>query len=283
VSPITVENRKALTTAVSLALILSAVTGTQLVDSGNADPYFEYGSTGAPLISLDSPTSKTYAGPVRLSFTVAQSEHWLPSLQEFNSASYYVDGVLRGSVKVNSDLSSPYNYSVLLSNLTDGRHTVSVTFTSTGWILNTLSGEVYRPTNTTIATVSFALDTTPPKITVLTPLNSTYTQPEVPLTFTVNEPASWNGYSLDGQDILFAANITLTELPVGSHTLKLYANDTAGNVGASETVTFSIAKPETAAPFPTEAAVAVSGASLAAVGLALLLYRRKHKREAKPS
>lgn len=273
----TIGNRKALTVAISLALILSAVAVTQLVNSGNADPYFEYGSTGNPVISLNSPVNRTYAGPVQLSFTVTKSEYWLTSVQVFNSASYYVDGVLRGSVDVNSDLSSSYNYSVFLSNLTDGRHTVSVIFTSTGWIMNTLSDEVSRPTNTTIVTVSFTLDTTPPKITVLTPLNSTYKQPEVPLTFAVNELPSWKGYSLDGQDPVFAANITLPALPVGSHTLTIYANDTAGNVGTSETINFSIVKPEPAS-FPIEIAVTFSGASLAVVGLALLLYRRKHKR-----
>jgi hypothetical protein len=69
--------------------------------------------------------------------------------------------------------------------------------------------------------------------------------PYVPLNFTVNEPASWTGYSLDGQDnVTFAGNMTLPELSVGSHTLTLYANDTAGKPAASETVHFIVGVPE---------------------------------------
>jgi hypothetical protein len=74
------------------------------------------------------------------------------------------------------------------------------------------------------------------------------------LTFTASEPTSWIGYSLDGQEnITVAGNTVLVRLFVGSHYLTVYANDTAENTGASETIYFRM---ET--PFPTTLVVAVA-------------------------
>jgi len=84
-------------------------------------------------------------------------------------------------------------------------------------------------------------DTTPPAIVVLSPQNTTYTTSSVPLTFTISEPASWMGYSLDGQlNVTVAGNTTLTGLSDGVHGITLYANDTSGNMGSSSKVYFTI-------------------------------------------
>jgi hypothetical protein len=118
----------------------------------------------------------------------------------------------------------------------------------------------------------------PPTITLLSPENKNYTPNAIPLIFTLSEPAEWIGYSLDGQaKITINGNTTITGLSSGFHTITVYANDTFGNVGASQTINFTIAKPE---PFPTTLAV-VSIVSLAVVGVALLVYFKKRKREVK--
>jgi hypothetical protein len=92
------------------------------------------------------------------------------------------------------------------------------------------------------------------------------------------------GYSLDGEEnMTVAENVTLPELSVGQYTLRVYANDTAGNLGVSETVTFSIAEPETET-FPTLSVAVASGASIAAVAAAgIVVYWKKHKREEGPA
>jgi len=60
------------------------------------------------------------------------------------------------------------------------------------------------------------------------------------------------------------------------HNITIYANDTFGIVGASETITFTIAL----ATFPTAPVAAVSGASAVVVVVAgLLVYHKKHKRK----
>jgi parallel beta-helix repeat protein len=83
----------------------------------------------------------------------------------------------------------------------------------------------------------------PPTITILSPQSKTYYTTSVPLTFTVNEPTSWCGYSLDGQanvTLPGCVNITLTGLSYTTHNIIVYANDTLGNMGFSEKRYFTV-------------------------------------------
>jgi hypothetical protein len=103
--------------------------------------------------------------------------------------------------------------------------------------------------------------------------NKTYNQLDLPLDFSLNEPTSWIGYSLDDEaNITLTGNTTLT-LKEGLHSLVLYANDTAGNMGSSKTIYFTIDQ-----VFPTIPVVAgVVTTAVVGVGLGLLLYRIKRK------
>jgi parallel beta-helix repeat protein len=84
----------------------------------------------------------------------------------------------------------------------------------------------------------------PPDICISSPENITYTANCISLNFTVNEATSWMGYSLDGQNnvTLTETTLELPELSEGSHSLTVYANDTAGDMGTSETIYFIIGK-----------------------------------------
>ena len=99
-----------------------------------------------------------------------------------------------------------------------------------------------------IVKVSPEPDTQPPVITISKPTSKTYEHNEVPLVITTNEPVSWIAYSLDGEPVVtINGNTTLSGLTVGTHDLKVSAQDLAGLVGSSSTIHFTIA-----APFPTE-------------------------------
>ena len=81
----------------------------------------------------------------------------------------------------------------------------------------------------------------PPTIIVLSPANATYDTTNVSLIFTVNKATSWIRYSLDGAaNVTITGNTTLTSLSHGSHRITVYANDTNGNIGISNTVYFVI-------------------------------------------
>ena len=119
-------------------------------------------------------------------------------------------------------------------------------------------------------------DTTPPTLSILSPENKTYAASDVPLNFTLSEPTSWIGYSLDGQaNVTVGGNTTLSGLSDGSHTLTVYAKDMAGNAGTSERVCFSIDTQE-AEPFPAWIVVAIVATT--GVGVALLVYFVKVKK-----
>jgi N-acetylneuraminic acid mutarotase len=113
-----------------------------------------------------------------------------------------------------------------------------------------------------------------PSLRVLSPENKTYTESDVPLTFALNESAVWMGYVLDGQaPVSISSNITLAGLSSGLHNVTVYASNTFGDMGASETITFTVAVPEL---FPTTLAI-VALVLVAVVGIGLLVYFKKRK------
>ncbi len=125
------------------------------------------------------------------------------------------------------------------------------------------------------ASVHFTIDDGfAPVVSGLSVENKTYSQESLPLNFEVDEPASWIGYCLDGQaNVTLTENFTLVQLPSGSHTLTVYANDTVGNMGASSTIAFAIAE-----PFPTSlVAASIIPVAVVLVGIGLLLYGIKRK------
>ena len=121
-------------------------------------------------------------------------------------------------------------------------------------------------------TRTITIDITPPTISIVSPENKTYTVSNVSLTFNVSETTSWMAYSLDGQaNVTITGNMTLAGLSDGMHSLVVYAKDTVGNTGASETIRFNIKT------FPITWIVAAI-AIIAVIGAALLVYFAKVKK-----
>jgi hypothetical protein len=118
-------------------------------------------------------------------------------------------------------------------------------------------------------------DSVPPRISVSSPENRVYNVSSIPLVFSICEASSSMSYSLDGQDnVTVAGNVTLSGLPNGAHNLTVYVTDRSGNIGVSETTFFDVDVPE---PFPAVPVAAASGASVAVVGLGLLIFFKKRK------
>lgn len=118
----------------------------------------------------------------------------------------------------------------------------------------------------------------PLNISIFSPENILYNSSSVPLNFSVNKPSSNMSYSLDGQqNITFSGNTNLTDISNGLHNITVYAQDTFGNTCSSQTVSFTVAKPEPE-PFPVAPVSAVAVAAIAlAIVLSLLLFRRHQK------
>ena len=103
---------------------------------------------------------------------------------------------------------------------------------------------------------------------------------DVMLNFTINEPTSWIGYSLDGQgNYTIGGNTTIGALTYRPHNITVYASDVNGNIGASKTVAFNTDKSESLLPDPmlfTAMLIATPATFSAFIGIGLILYRKKH-------
>ena len=145
----------------------------------------------------------------------------------------------RGYVKVTVAKSLVTNITNIRVYLDGNQSEYSITSLDSSWLLT------FTYTHSTHQVVvdlgAIEEDTTPPTIVILSPENKTYSANDILLTFTVSEPASWIGHSLDGQmNVTITGNTTLTSLLDGSHNVVVYANDTAGNMGISSLVYFTV-------------------------------------------
>ncbi len=114
----------------------------------------------------------------------------------------------------------------------------------------------------------------PPRVTVLSPLSQTYNESSIRLVFTLNKQADWTGYSLNGQEnVTIHGNVTLSGLSNGPHSLTVYANDTFGNMGVTENISFTVAVPKPVSPTLIIGSAVVAGA-VAVLGLLVYLKKR---------
>jgi hypothetical protein len=203
-----------------------------------------------PAVSIVSPEDLTYASrEVPLNFTVSESTSWM---------GYSLDRQANVTITANTTL----------TGLSEGTHSLTV-------YAKNVAGDV-----TSSATVYFTVDLSPPSVAVLSPENKTYGPTNVQLAFTVDEKVSWTGYSLDSQaNITVSGNATLPELSYGPHNLTVYAKDTVGHIGASETIHFTITQQE---PLPTTWIV-IAIVIIAVGGVILLVYFVKVKKTARKS
>ena len=207
--------------------------------------------TTSPAISILSPENKKYpVSDVSLTFTVNEATSWI---------GYSLDGQM--NVTISGDTA--------IFGLSGGPHVITVYANDTAGNMGH-SGTVY-----------FTVDVVSPNIEILSPENKTYTTSPISLSFTVDEATSWIGYSLDGQaNVTITGNTLISDLSDGSHGLIVYAEDTAGNMRASETIFFSIEtsqqEPQETEPFPTWIVAAI--VIIALVGTALLVYFTKDKK-----
>jgi parallel beta-helix repeat protein len=138
---------------------------------------------------------------------------------------------------------------------------------------NTDHYPLMTPFNSTL----YSLKTTPPAISILSPIAQTYNESDVSLTFLIDKPVNNTGYSLDGiGNFTLSGNTTLADLAVGRHNVTIFAQDTFGNIGSSQTISFTVAKPEPES-FPV---VSVATVAVALVVAGLLVYHKKHKAKA---
>jgi hypothetical protein len=277
--------RKALALTLVMALLTSAITGTKLVNWAEANPFVDViekvvpAPAGAepPSIVISFPENNTSYATNCISFTFNRTG--LKSVDQKYSLLYTTLAYKASWEKDEKAFSWNYTHEHFIDMIPEGSHNVTVRVDCVYIVETRIGGNpanvryhtTYRMSG--FSTVYFTVDL-PPKISITSIENKTYTTSKIALTYTINEPISKATFSLDGKNNeTVNGDIVLPELSNGLHNVTVYAWDKVGNVGASETVYFNVE-----VPFPTALVIAASVASIAIIGAGLLVYFRKRKR-----
>lgn len=283
---------KVLALTAILILLFSTAVGLLLVKELKGNPHLDLGSlppdseTKPPMVTIFSPMndSASTTTPLTLSVnvTLPVSSTALGTILYFvicrtdwqeNETHLYVNTGYANSVEsqIPFDEHHYFQGSLNFEDVPDGNHSITVTAVAGGWYPSASVdyGFYYFSINGS-STVFFAVDSTPPSISVLSVENKTYYMGDIPLDFTLSEQVSQITYSLDEQkNVTISGNTTLKNLLYGEHNVTVYATDYAGNIGTSEMIYFTIAD-----PFPT---LLVATVIIVAVVFAVFLLMRKHK------
>jgi hypothetical protein len=299
--------RTTLALTIIFALTFSAISGGLLFNLAAANPaplfaFFRDPVTTLPTIVVHSPVQNQIYNYVWLNFSIIKPESWFAfnvgahadgsSITEtfvnITSVYYTVDG--KRQVIPMHDIDSLFDTSPTLTlnfstalPLATGGHTVKVSCEATSYYLRTLKS-IYQggyDWANSVESIELHADSENVNFTktlfieIHLPANKTLDTSKIPLNFTIDEPLSQIAYSLDGQEnVTISGNATLTDLSNGEHNVTVYARDNAGNVGSSETMAFTISKPE---PFPTFLVAAISVAVVVVAGLLIYLKKRPPK------
>ncbi len=289
-------SKKTFTAAILiLAFLISTVAGLFVVNVAKADPYLfvKWGppvpGASPPGVEIYSPKNNTIYSSCNISLSYNITQPLLPgelpgaTSTGITHISYTLDNVIT-SVYFLSSWSSNLNHGqygisnsalCLPLDVSDGNH--SLTLHAIG-LLSPFSDGFWLDNS---STVFFTVDTVAPNISILIGNGTHHEGRALPLHFKVDEPTSWMGYSLDdAANVSITGNTALAGLTMGSHDLTVYANDTAGNMGKSDTIFFTM-DTSTPSPFPLFLGIAVFVIVLFAVAILLAVYFRrtkKHKR-----
>ncbi|MHA2253168.1 MAG: LVIVD repeat-containing protein, partial [Candidatus Kariarchaeaceae archaeon] len=173
-----------------------------------------------------------------------------PQFYNLNGYPTYIDGVDNRIFVTNNEYGT--NFRLRGVNMTDSQTPGYSSYYDLNGVIPVLPSEGIRINGDylyiayyhglTAIEISDFFDKTGPIISITNPIKREYYRNSVWLNFTINEPTSWIGYSLDGTTnvTILSENILLTDIQEGTHTVQIFANDTAGNFGSSSIIDFNV-------------------------------------------
>ncbi|MDR2707925.1 MAG: hypothetical protein LBB87_04190 [Nitrososphaerota archaeon] len=169
---------------------------------------YNYGKI-PPVITILSPENRAYKS-LQVEYEINKAVSWVGFSLD-NKANMTLNGFTE------------------ITDIADGQHTITIFANDT--LGNTGASQ----------TVQFTIDNAAPIITILIPLEQTYSTADIVLTFIVNKPTTYLSYNLDGKlEMPITGNATLPALSNGNHSIIVHAVDELGNEGSSIEVTFTI-------------------------------------------
>ena len=285
--------KKALTAAIILSILFvpslaeaQAPTPPDVPTLGPAT-FFYADDSGYSIKILSPQNQSSYSNQIPLIFTIEVTT----MLGQFGNVGYSLDGGIINSVStfVNKTVDktgfpdwyywrTTVSANVILPTLSEGVHNVTLYY---GWQYLGIpeNPSLKRFEVSSYKTVEFTVDTAPPTISQLSIVNQTYNNQTIPLSFYLSEKTSWVAYNLDNKgNTTLQGNTTLTGLSSGFHNIVVYANDTLGNMGKTDTVSFEVKKEDVIPVIPLSGIAVVIGVAVALVATGLLVYHKKRKR-----
>ncbi|MEK6977038.1 MAG: Ig-like domain-containing protein [Candidatus Hydrothermarchaeota archaeon] len=185
----------------------------------SATRFFRVNTTAPPVLYIASPQNTTYAN-ISIQLNVS------------------------GNLPVDT-----WQYS--LNGTANVTFTPNITFTAAEGANNIVVTANGTSGNRNSTTVYFTVDTTPPLVTVLSPANTSYPNSSVWLNFivTLNENSGNVTALLDATTNFSLTNSSgnwnflLTSLTEGAHNVRIFANDSLGNMNSTQIVYFTVSGP----------------------------------------
>ncbi len=163
--------------------------------------------------------------------------------------SYVLDGVEVGFTPSSTDSECR----VRILGLTEGNHTLSMRVSYYTSNTNPIDYSIAEKVTMSSTMVKFAINAAAPKVQVLSIDNfESFNGTQIPLVFSISEPAAWMGYSIDDQEtVTISGNTTLTIPSEGVHSLVVYARDVFGSEGNQTVYLKVVSSQSTATPDTT--------------------------------
>jgi hypothetical protein len=266
--------RKMKATLKAIAILTIAITltaGMQVLKLAEANPYPYGGQIDAdptakpPNISILPPLNNTAhsrnAINIYLNISFPESEYAAGTglIRVYYTADWQQNETTLFDTNTRSTLTENYfAHTEELKDIPEGNHNLTIYAVGGGhypprgyphFYTDQYLHEYHTFEINSSSTILFAIYKHPPTIQNVSIKNQTYNLNTIPLNFTVNHSFSRLTYSLDSQaNTTINGNTSIAGLANGAHNLTIYANDTAGNVGKSDTVFFSV---NTATPTPS--------------------------------
>ncbi len=251
--------RKEITLAITTVLLFCLIGTIALARSGNPlDQYHVYISS--PKQTIDYTYTNT---TVDLLVIV-----WIPTgSPDIASVYYSLDGASNHTLAGSRRYTNDYYAEGTLSDLSEGSH-ILIAYAESNFGVVAYSQQ------------TFTLDSSYkyPVLTILSPLNQTYTKNEVPVVFTVNGEIQRAEYSLDFPPAYnITGNFTLTNLTEGQHSVYVYVQINSGHSSSTKYFYINSESANSSIPqtFEVMIFVIIVAAAVAIVVVTLFLRKRK--------
>jgi len=281
--------------AIALALLLTLAASLSIVFvPASANPYMYHKDVSKPAyvkpinITVSSPKENAFytnGSTITLSFNVTGPDATNLLTKYISTVDYKGDWMQNPEHAYRTKNFEEYTpndfpffleFNFNINDIPEGKHSIVINSTGGGGFADMGTLTWYNFNTASLKTVNFTIDSTIPEVALIHPRNETYESPDVPLDFVLNETLSEVTFSIDGLDnVTLAENTTLTGLSLGTHNVTVYANDMAGNVGASKTLLFAVSEPKRFTISP-DAGVVIGLTLMIATGL--LIYAKKLRR-----